>query len=199
MIEQNGKTQFFLPLKGIYRVWQHANALRKSFFLILAPTQVIQLCAFLDKPTQLSSIMTKSKLDAIEASNKLITSDATKTLKENNTGVKAVLVASNDPCWLITNSPVTRKNSNKWCVHLMKHLHPCSLTSKKINSRGCLSKTCAETDMFLFRHGKENPYGKSSVGNAVASLIKSDSLPLIITAKDGSMPLLSTNSTYRPS
>ena len=53
--------------------------------------------------------MTKSHLDLIEASNKVATTDETKAVLYDDAGLKATLAASNDPCWLATNSPRTRK------------------------------------------------------------------------------------------
>jgi len=64
--------------------------------------------------------MTKSRQDLIEASNALIITDETKEIVHNYAGLKAVLAASNDPCWLVTNSPRIRKKNDKFYIYLLK-------------------------------------------------------------------------------
>ena len=52
-------------------------------------------------------------------------------MKENNTGIKAILAASNEPCWEITSGTCVVKKGNKFRCYVRARKHPNSARGDK--------------------------------------------------------------------
>ena len=81
-------------------------------------------------------------LSSIQANNCYHLSKDVARIKENNTGIKAVLAASNEPCWEITSGACVMKKGNKFQCYIRARKHPNSVRGNKKCSL-LFIKTCS--------------------------------------------------------
>ena len=90
--------------------------------------------------------------------------------KENDEGLKALLAASNDSCFVLTSNPKIHQKKGKWCMLMNRRLKKTCSKRKRVNSSCYLAKKGAETELFQFRHSKEHPESKILTENKVKEL-----------------------------
>lgn len=114
-------------------------------------------------------------LESIQANNCLQLSRAVTGIKENARGIKLILAASNESCWVLASGPRINKNKNKFRCSVTKRPRACSIRGKRKTSTCYASKLEAEIALFNFQYELENPKGKALVDERIENIkMKSD-------------------------
>ena len=109
-------------------------------------------------------------VNSIQANNCYQLSRNVTRIRENSTGVKAILVASNEPCWLITNGASVQKIGNKFRCHVRVRKHTNSLKGEKKYSGCYSSKIAAEIELYSFRLGLERVKNRTVIEKRLVEL-----------------------------
>ena len=75
-----------------------------------------------------------SAVAAIQARNVLKISRDVSRIRDDNEGVKALLAASNEPCFELTSNPTIRMKNNKHYAHIWRRPNKNSIKGKHVNS-----------------------------------------------------------------
>ena len=102
-------------------------------------------------------------LDSIQVSNFLQLSRTVTRIQDDNHGIKTILAASNESCWLLTSGPGINKHRDKHRCSITKRPQPCSVRGERKRSAVYSSKLEAEVALFNFRHKLESKKGKQLV------------------------------------
>ena len=94
-------------------------------------------------------------LEAIQANNCLQLSRDITRIRENDHGLKSILAASNEDCWLVTSGARIEKINENFRIIIRKRKQPNSLKGTPKKSGLCLSKLEAEIGLCSFRFSNE--------------------------------------------
>ena len=90
-------------------------------------------------------------LSSIQVNNCYQLSRDVRRIKENNTGIKAILAALNETCWKIISSACIVKIGDKFWYYVRVRKHPNSIEGDKKYSSCYSSKLAAEIELHSFR------------------------------------------------
>ena len=107
---------------------------------------------------------------ALQSENILKISRNVTRITEDDRGLKALLAASNDRCFIMTFNPHIRKHRDKWIMHLTRRQKKSCMKGKRINSTVCRTKIGAESELFEFRFSQESPEGKKDILERIKEL-----------------------------
>ena len=113
-------------------------------------------------------------LNSIQANNCYQLSRDVTRIKENYTGIKAILAASNEPCWEITSGASIVKKGNKFRCYVRARKHANSLRGDKKYSTCYSSKLAAEIELHSFRIGLERAKTRPSIEERLRQLTTRD-------------------------
>ena len=78
-------------------------------------------------------------------------------IRDDNEGIKALLAASNEPCFELTSNLIIQMKNNIYCIYIWRRPDKKSIKGKLMNSLCYLSKKSTEMDLFLHRLLIESP------------------------------------------
>ena len=118
-----------------------------------------------------------SVVAAIQARNVLKISRDVSRIRDDNEGIKALLAASNEPCFELTSNPTMRMKNNKYYMCIWRRPDKNSIKGKRVNSSCYLSKKSAEMDLFPCRLSIESPNSRDLTMKKIDDIVNNSTIP----------------------